>query len=154
MIYDQFMTGSSSSNTMLTYPQVQSGAFPWEQLRVAYFSSQLKMVRQGEANLPDSKVHEVNTGPTWVLSAPGAPHVGIMNLAVRALPGTWENFELRIYLSSYRWWDKKKQGLKRKWRISEGGVDWFLTIWPLDSGLIMTNSPFFGRYYLNRKQLW
>ena len=32
---------------------------------------------------PDSKVHETNMGPTWVLSAPDGPHVGPMNLAIR-----------------------------------------------------------------------
>ena len=31
---------------------------------------------------PDSKVHGANMGPTWVLSAPGGPHVGPMNLAI------------------------------------------------------------------------
>ena len=34
--------------------------------------------------LPDSKVHGANMGPTWVLSAPCGPHVGPINLAVRA----------------------------------------------------------------------
>ena len=33
---------------------------------------------------PDSKVHGANMGPTWVLSAPDGPHVGPMNLAIRA----------------------------------------------------------------------
>ena len=33
---------------------------------------------------PDSKVHVANMGPTWVLVAPGGPHVGPMNLAIRA----------------------------------------------------------------------
>ena len=32
---------------------------------------------------PDSKVHGANMGPTWVLSAPGGPHVGPINLAIR-----------------------------------------------------------------------
>ena len=32
---------------------------------------------------PDSKVHGANMGPTWVLSAPDGPHVGLMNLAIR-----------------------------------------------------------------------
>ena len=32
---------------------------------------------------PDSKVHAAHMGPTWVLSAPGGPHVGPVNLAVR-----------------------------------------------------------------------
>ena len=31
---------------------------------------------------PDSKVHEAYMGPTWVLSAPGRPHIGPMNLAI------------------------------------------------------------------------
>ena len=31
---------------------------------------------------PDSKVHGVNIGPTWVLSAPDGSHVGPMNLAI------------------------------------------------------------------------
>ena len=34
-------------------------------------------------NIPVSKVHGVNMGPTWVLSAPNWPHVGPMNLATR-----------------------------------------------------------------------
>ena len=37
--------------------------------------------------LPDSKVHGANMGPTRVLSAPGGPHAGPMNLAIRA--GIW-----------------------------------------------------------------
>ena len=32
---------------------------------------------------PDSKDHGANMGPTCVLSAPGGPHVGPMNLATR-----------------------------------------------------------------------
>ena len=31
---------------------------------------------------PDSKIHAANMGPTWVLSSPGEPHVGPMNLAI------------------------------------------------------------------------
>ena len=34
----------------------------------------------------ESKVHGVNIGPTWVLSAPDGPHVCPMNLAIRVLP--------------------------------------------------------------------
>ena len=33
---------------------------------------------------PDSKVHGANMGPTWVLSTPDRPHVGPLNLAIRA----------------------------------------------------------------------
>ena len=31
---------------------------------------------------PDSKVHGAYMGPTWVLSAPGGPHVGPTILAI------------------------------------------------------------------------
>ena len=34
---------------------------------------------------PDSKGHVANMGPTWVLSSPGGPHVGPMNLAIGAI---------------------------------------------------------------------
>ena len=33
--------------------------------------------------IPDSKVHGVNMGPTWVLSAPDGPHVSPMNFTIR-----------------------------------------------------------------------
>ena len=36
-------------------------------------------------SVPDSKVHGANMGPTWVLSALDGPHVGPMNLAIRAV---------------------------------------------------------------------
>ena len=37
----------------------------------------------GASNTPDSNVDVANMGPTWVLSAPGRPHVSLMNLAIR-----------------------------------------------------------------------
>ena len=33
--------------------------------------------------IPDSKIHGANMGPAWVMSAPGGPHVGPINLAIR-----------------------------------------------------------------------
>ena len=33
-------------------------------------------------DVPDSKVHGDNMGPTWVLTAPNGPHGGPMNLAI------------------------------------------------------------------------
>ena len=33
-------------------------------------------------DFPDSKIHGVNMGSTWVLSAPGRPHVGLNNFAI------------------------------------------------------------------------
>ena len=44
--------------------------------------------------LPDRKVHGVNMGPTWVLSAPGGSHVGHMNLAI------WVSLVENIAMSS------------------------------------------------------
>ena len=35
---------------------------------------------------PDIKVHGAHMGRTWVLSAPGDPHVGTMNLAIKLGP--------------------------------------------------------------------
>ena len=35
--------------------------------------------------VPDSKVHGVNIGPHWVMSAPDGPHVGSMTLAIRGV---------------------------------------------------------------------
>ena len=32
--------------------------------------------------ISDSKIPGANMGPTWVLSAPDGPHVGLMNLAI------------------------------------------------------------------------
>ena len=34
-------------------------------------------------DIPDSKVHGADMGPSWVLSAPDGPHVGPMSLAIR-----------------------------------------------------------------------
>ena len=47
---------------------------------------------------PDSKVHGANMGPTWILSAPDGPQVGLMNLAIWV--GMGEPF---IWLTQ-SWW--------------------------------------------------
>ena len=40
--------------------------------------------------IPDSKVHVAYMGPTWVLSAPGGPHVGSMNQVIRDGSIVWD----------------------------------------------------------------
>ena len=35
-----------------------------------------------DQNIPDSKVHGANMGPTWVLPAPDGPRVGPINLDI------------------------------------------------------------------------
>ena len=36
-----------------------------------------------DREIPDSKIHGANMGPTWVLLAPDGPHVGPMHFAIR-----------------------------------------------------------------------
>ena len=41
--------------------------------------------------IPDSKVHVAHMRPTWDLSAPGGPHIGPLNFAIRdGNSGKWE----------------------------------------------------------------
>ena len=47
-----------------------------------WFGDFVTFFRRSE-HIPDSKVHGSNMGPTWVLLAPGEPHVGPINLAIR-----------------------------------------------------------------------
>ena len=50
-------------------------------------SSRASMLTDASAKLsytfPDSRAHGANMGPTWILSAPGGPHVDPVNLAIR-----------------------------------------------------------------------
>ena len=55
------------------------------QLDSSYYVSHTKLAREEVLTAditPDSKIHEANMGPTWVLSAPDAPHAGPMKLAI------------------------------------------------------------------------
>ena len=53
--------------------------------------------------IPDNKDHEAYMGPTWVLSAPGGPHVGPMNLAIRDIDRYIVRFpSVSLHLSSSR----------------------------------------------------
>ena len=53
---------------------------------------------------PDSKVHGANMGLTWVLSAPDGPHVGPMNLAIRAMNCQFWIFCRKLtMLQKYTW---------------------------------------------------
>ena len=49
--------------------------------------SMIKQCRAGwlAQKVLDNKVHWVNMGPTWILSAPDGPHVDPMDLAIRVL---------------------------------------------------------------------
>ena len=58
---------------------------------------------------PDSKVCGTNMGPTWVLSAPGEPHVGPINLAIRK--------GILIGISAVTVWlsEISRVGIQQKW---------------------------------------
>ena len=51
---------------------------------------------------PDSKVHGANMGPTWVLSAPGGPHEGLMNFALWVYKAFF--FERECDMQLWKWW--------------------------------------------------
>ena len=84
----------------VTLPLYQRSAYLDERLKfIKYFSGTMRRVRNSQLILslyleakredrgayPDSKVHEANMGPTWVLSALGGPHVGPINFAIRVV---------------------------------------------------------------------
>ena len=50
--------------------------------------------------IPDSKVHGANMGPTSVLSAPGGPHGGPINLAIGDVSWLWDF--MRAAVNSWR----------------------------------------------------
>ena len=52
-------------------------------------------------NSPDNKVDGANMGPTWVLSAPGGPHVGPIDLAIRVPLSTLARCCLHMSLSTH-----------------------------------------------------
>ena len=63
---------------------------------------------------PDRKVHGANTGPTWVLSAPGGPHVGPMNLAIR---DSIEPYSTNLYVC---WGGMEIQGWMMELALNHG----------------------------------
>ena len=53
-------------------------------------------------NASDNEVHVASMGSTWVLSAPGRPHVGPMSLAIRGHPVWPTRSRDMIYRSTWR----------------------------------------------------
>ena len=74
-------TGSWKASDALSWDKL-SNIQPYIVSTGWYDSSCLK-VWHIYITIPDSKVHVAHMGPTWVLSTPGVPHVGPMNLAIR-----------------------------------------------------------------------
>ena len=82
---------------------------------------------------PDSKVHGANVGPTWVLSVPGGPHAGLMNLAIwvinraRASTGS-SNITMRLTLHPQ--WTSIKKGQKCRpliFSLTSAWTSWWTT---------------------------
>ena len=74
--------------TILAKPQTTYGV-----TRPYWIDSLLTVFLWFLISYPDSKAHEANMGPTWVLSAPGGPHDGPINLVMRK----------KIYLMVLAW---------------------------------------------------
>ena len=61
---------------------------------------------------PISKVHGNNMGPTWGLSAPDGPHVGPMNLTIRAaiIHGMYMMMNWRLFTTYRAQWTRATPG--------------------------------------------
>ena len=79
--------------------------------------------RFNKVNFPDGKIHQANMGPTLVLSAPGGPHVGPMNLAVRAC--WWNTMDVPLKHGSLgdksldKWFPHTEDSNALKWHHNE-----------------------------------
>ena len=74
----------------------------------------------------DSKVYGANMGPTWVLSAPGGPHVGPMDLAiwlVLSLAFRWRRFAASGAQTRRRH-TRRRRYLRRPWTRSCRSCTW------------------------------
>ena len=65
------LTRADRCSIISRYTNVQILYKPWNMCKMLLYI------------VPHSKVHGVNMGPTWILSAPDGPHVDPMNLAIR-----------------------------------------------------------------------
>ena len=75
----------------IIFPLELNSQCTYNYICMSSFSSSGFYVNGSSETFPDSKVHVANMGPTWVLSSPGGPHDGPMNLAIRVTKGlqTW-----------------------------------------------------------------
>ena len=79
--YDVIVMVPLVNIAIAVYPQT------WLVPNTVIFAKYHKQPRRASELFPgcvlDSKIHGANMGPTWVLSAPGGPHVGPINLVIR-----------------------------------------------------------------------
>ena len=50
-----------------------------------------------------TKIHGANMGHTWVLSAPGGPHVGLMNLAIWVTVPLCSDMDMLFHIAGLLW---------------------------------------------------
>ena len=78
---------SNAENVSIWWRHHVEWQFPWTSwwlsrgFHTNFQACNLASFIDRSSNIPDSKVHGTNMGPTWVLSAPNGPHVGPMNLS-------------------------------------------------------------------------
>ena len=83
-IYTLILSGSLKLFWILRKVPINMISFTYLTYKLYIISSPCSMHRKNHTSIYlDSKVHEANMGPTWVLLAPEGPHVGPMNLASR-----------------------------------------------------------------------
>ena len=84
--YDGTRFGSNCITLRHGLPSLpQDHIWVWRRSISIYWRLPLEVWRVISEMYPDNKVHGAHMGPTWVLSAPGGPHVGPMNLAIRVV---------------------------------------------------------------------
>ena len=89
------------------------------------------LLKRSHQVTPDSKVRVANMGPTWVLAAPGGPHVGPMNLAIRDGTGTRTLSKLLLpwvddVLADFDTEDEKQLCNKMSWLFQVHGLNNFI----------------------------
>ena len=113
----QWVNVKFSSWELMTWLQHISGCLQtqrWLNIGICMYRDQ---------HLPDSKVRGATMGPTWVLSAPDGPHVGPMNLAIRAvfqlcLSKVPAIIERRCYICKvFSHWLRPCSAIDRKWAL-------------------------------------
>ena len=96
---------------------------------------------------PHNKVHEANIRPTWILSAPGGPHVGPMNLVIRVSNNLFHRYFLLLPYTCIT--HRLNVGGLGKWTISFADVE----MWQVPSDNIFQNCCFL-QYQITRISVW
>ena len=73
---------------------------PWQSIWYWLWSLLRKICCILLATCPDSNFHGAHMWPTWVMSAPGEPHVGSMNLDIWVMKVPWFHYLHHCFLNS------------------------------------------------------